>query len=131
MNIKYEFLTGEIIEIEVSDDIAEVAIEIERDTYNSNRRETRRHNSIEDMQSLGVQFKDIESDAANIVEEKENKETLHNALDKLLPQQKELVQKVFFQGMSIVQIARAEGVNEAAIRNRLKKIYKKLKNILI
>lgn len=131
MNIKYEFLTGETLEIEVSDEIAEVAIEIERETYNSNRRETRRHNSIEDMQSLGVQFKDIESDTANMVEEKENKETLHNALDKLLPQQKELVQKVFFQGMSIVQIARAEGVNEAAIRNRLNKIYKKLKNILI
>ena len=131
MNIKYEFLTGEIIEIEVSDDIAEVAIEIERDTYNSNRRETRRHNSIEDMEGQGLQFDDKGVAVTTIVEEKETNEALHNALDKLLPQQKELVQKVFFQGMSIVQIARAEGVNEAAIRNRLNKIYKKLKNILI
>ena len=131
MNIKYEFLTGEIIEIEVSDDIAEVAIEIERDTYNSNRRETRRHNSIEDMEGQGLQFDDKGVAVATIVEEKETNEALQNALDKLLPQQKELVQKVFFQGMSIAQIARAEGVNEAAIRNRLNKIYKKLKNILI
>ena len=131
MNIKYEFLTGEIIEIEVSDDIAEVAIEIERDTYNSNRRETRRHNSIEDMEGQGLQFDDKGVAVATIVEEKETNEALQNALDKLLPQQKELVQKVFFQGMSIAQIARAEGVNEAAIRNSLNKIYKKLKNILI
>lgn len=131
MNIRYEFLTGETIEIEVSDNIAVVAIEIERETYNSNRKETRRHNSIEDMQSLGVQFKDIESDTAKIVGEKENKQTLHNALDKLLPQQKELIHKVYFREMSIIEIACAEGVSEAAVRNRLNKIYKKLKNIII
>lgn len=131
MNIRYEFLTGETIEIELSDDIAEIAIEIERETYNGNRRETRRHNSIEDMESLGIQFKDIETDTAKKVEEKENKETVHNALDQLMPQQKELIHKVYFREMSIIEIARAEGVSEAAVRNRLNKIYKKLKNILV
>ncbi len=127
MNIKYEFVTGEIIEIQISDHIAEIVIEIERDTYNSNRRETRRHNSIEHMQGRGLQFSDKGASVIAIVEEKETNEALHNMLDKLLPQQKELVQKVFFQGMSITQIARDEGVSETAIRNRLNKIYKKLK----
>lgn len=131
MNIKYEFVTGEIVEIEVSDNIAEVAIEIERNTYNSNQRERRRHYSIDDMQGHGLQFKDTKVDVVTIVEKRERDALLRNELDKLLPQQKELVQKVFFQGMPIIQIARAEGVSEAAIRNRLNKIYKKLKNILI
>ena len=51
-------------------------------------------------------------------------------MDKLLPQQQELVMKVYFQDKSITEIAREEKVTEGAIRDRLKKIYKKLKNIL-
>jgi RNA polymerase sigma factor (sigma-70 family) len=130
MKIKYEFVTGEIIELDVTEDIGEIVIEIERDTYNSNRRETRRHNSLEEMNNQGLQFKDNEADILSIVEEKETNEGLYNVLDKLLPQQKELIFKVFFKDMSIIDIARSEGVSEAAIRNRLKKIYKKLKKIL-
>ncbi|MBU3091646.1 sigma-70 family RNA polymerase sigma factor [Clostridium sp. CF011] len=129
MVIKYEFVTGEIAEIEVSKDIAEIAIEIGRETYNNERRETRRHNSLEKKKERGFQFEDKSVAVDIIVEKKETSKALHNALEKLLPQQKVLVQKMFFQDISITQIARAEGVNEAAIRNRLKKIYKKLKNI--
>jgi len=69
-------------------------------------------------------------DIGTLIEEKDVIKALSDALDELLPQQKELVQKVFFEGMAIVEIARAEGVSEAVIRNRLNKIYKKLKNIL-
>lgn len=130
MKIKYEFVTGETIELDVTEDIGEIVIEIERDTYNSNRRETRRHNSLEEMHNQGLQFKDNDADILSIVEEKETNEGLYNVLDKLLPQQKELIFKVFFKDMSIIDIARSEGVSEAAIRNRLKKIYKKLKKIL-
>ncbi|MBW9148521.1 sigma-70 family RNA polymerase sigma factor [Clostridium sp. CM028] len=129
MVIKYEFVTGEIAEIELSKDIAEIAIEIGRETYNNERRETRRHNSLEKKNEQGFQFEDKSVAVDIIVEKKETSKALHNALEKLLPQQKVLVQKMFFQDISITQIARAEGVNEAAIRNRLKKIYKKLKNI--
>lgn len=38
MKIKYEFLTGEIVEVEVADSVGEVAIETEKDIYNSNRK---------------------------------------------------------------------------------------------
>ena len=130
MKIKYEFLTGQIVEIEVPDEISEMVIAIERDVYNSDRKETRRHNSIAGMENKGVQFSDKGMDIPMLIEQQEISKSLHNALDKLMPQQKLLVQKVFFQGVSIVQAARDEGVNEAAIRNRLRKIYRKLKNIL-
>jgi RNA polymerase sigma-70 factor (ECF subfamily) len=131
MIIKYEFLTGEVVEVEVADDIGEISVEIDRNIYNSNRRETRRHNSIFTMEEKGHQLKD---DSCNIevdLEEKERTENLKRALEKLLPQQRDLIQKVFYEELSIVEIAKQEGVSEAAIRNRLKKIYKKLKKILI
>lgn len=48
--------------------------------------------------------------------------------DNLLPQQRDLIQKKA-KGRSNVDIAAQEGVSEAAIRNRLKKIQGKFKNL--
>ena len=72
MIIKYEFVTGEIAEIELSKDIAEIAIEIGRETYNNERRETRRHNSLEKKKEQGFQFED-KSVAVDIIVEKKEK----------------------------------------------------------
>ncbi|HBC96081.1 MAG TPA: sigma-70 family RNA polymerase sigma factor [Clostridium sp.] len=130
MKIKYESATGEVIEIETSNYIGDVIIKIEKETYNSNRRETRRHNSIENMEEQGIQFQDKNTDIYKTFNRKETNKNLYNALDKLLPQQKRLIQKVYYRNMSIAQIARDEGVSETAIRNRLNKIYKKLKKFL-
>ena len=48
-------------------------------------------------------------------------------MDKLLPQQQELVMKVYFQDKSITEIAREEKVTEGAIRDRLKKNLQEIK----
>lgn len=125
--IKYEFVTGEVIEIEIESDIKEVVLEIERKNYNSN---TRRHNSLEDMYENGTQFEDQEINISTMVEEKEKIEMLQKAMKILSLEQKELIQKRFFQGMPIKKIADAEDVDESAIRHRLKIIYKNLKKIL-
>jgi RNA polymerase sigma factor (sigma-70 family) len=52
---------------------------------------------------------------------------LRAATDTLQPQQKALIKKVFDEGRTYVDIAAAEGVSEAAIRNRIKKILKNLR----
>jgi DNA-directed RNA polymerase specialized sigma24 family protein len=128
MIIKYSFVTGEVVEIQVESHIAEAAMEIERATHNNNRRETSRHNSSDKIIERGFQFEDKSVDIAAIFEEQQRNEILQNELKKLLPNQRSLVQKIFFQGLSITQIAQAESVCESAIRNRLNKIYKKLRN---
>lgn len=131
MKIKYEYLTGETVEIDVTDKIAEVAIELDRDIRNSNRKETRRHNSVEELAEKGAQLADDRVDIHTDIEQQEMRQALHKALDNLLPQQRELIQKVFFEGKSISEIARFEGVDESSIRDRLKRIYKKLKFFII
>ena len=130
MNIKYEFVTGEKLEIEVNEDIAGISIEIERKTCKSERRETRRHNSIDSMEEAGFQFKDINGDIEVKVEEAETTDEVKSAIKTLLKSQQDLIEKVFYKNMKIVDIAASEGVTEAAIRNRLNKIYRKLKKIL-
>ncbi|GAB2024497.1 sigma factor-like helix-turn-helix DNA-binding protein [Lactovum odontotermitis] len=51
---------------------------------------------------------------------------LHEAVEKLKPQQQALIQAVFYENKSLTEIAQDEGVTHVAIINRLKKIYKQL-----
>jgi len=96
-------------------------------------------------------YYDGESEAANdrnkyLADDNTNPEKLYitneeeqdhqTALDKLaeamgclLPQQKELFKKVYLDKRTNTDIAAEEGVTEAAIRNRLKKIHEKLRKI--
>ena len=82
------------------------------------------------MEEQGIQFSDDSQNIPAIYEQQPISETLHIAIDKLLPHQKELIFSVVSEERSISDIAREEGVSEGAVRNRLKKIYKKLKTFL-
>ena len=123
-------MTGEVVEIDVPEAFAKISATIDRDIYNNNRRETRRHYSIDAMQEEGLQTIDLSIDIEAAVEEQEMSQDLHKALMELLPQQRELIHKIFYEGMSIAQIARDDGVSESAIRDRINRIYKKLKKYL-
>lgn len=57
-------------------------------------------------------------------------DTLHWAISKLLPRQQELVDKVYFHGITIAEIAREEGVTISAISHRLDLIYKRLRQTI-
>lgn len=127
MKIKYEFATGEVVEIEVSDDIGEVIVAIEKDTHNSNRRETRRHESYSDDNDKQETLLDKSVDIAAEVEKKLSYEALYKAITKLEPQQQELVRKIFFEGKPIVAVAKELGITKQACNNRLNKIYRQLK----
>ena len=59
-------------------------------------------------------------------EHEDKLQKLKAAIKTLQPQQQELIKKVFYDGRTNVDIAAEEGVTEAAIRNRLKKIYANL-----
>lgn len=130
MKIKYEFLTGEVIEVEVPDDLGEVSVELDRDIFNNNRRETRRHSSFECLQEKGFQIADKSADVIPIIENREKYEALFKALYKLLPQQRDLIEKVFFEGKPIVAVAEELGITKQACNRRLKKIYKQLKKFM-
>ena len=112
MNITYEFVTGEKIEIEVNEDIANISIEIERKIYNNNQKERRRHNSIDGMEELGFQFEDINNEMEVKVEEAETTDEVKSAIKTLLKGQQDLIEKVFYKNMKLVDIAAHEGVTE-------------------
>ena len=69
---------------------------------------------------------DVEKEAFENID----KEELRRAFQFLEPQQKWLIVQIFFNNRTRVDVAKEMGVDESAIRCRLKKIYKKIKKFL-
>ena len=130
MKIQYFYCNEQSISIEVEDSLGEIIIQLEKDEYNGNRRETRRHESYSDdndKQDILVDpAVDIETD---IIRSAENNR-LYQAIQTLQPQQQELVRQVYFENRKIKDIAQAQGVTEGAVRDRLRKIHIRLKKLL-
>ena len=130
MKITYEFVTGEISEVEVDERLGGMLLDLDRQQENNDQKETRRHVSLDGMDYEGELFVSAE-DTEGETERREDMARLYSAMEALSPSQRELVEKVYFEERKITDIAREEGVSEAAIRNRLKKIYSRLKKFLI
>ena len=130
MKIIYEFVTGEVSEVEVDERLGGMLLDLDRQQYNNDHKETRRHVSLNGMDYEGELFVSAE-DTEREAERREDMARLYSAMEILSPSQRELVKKVYFEERKITDIAREEGVSEAAIRNRLKKIYSRLKKFLI
>lgn len=127
MKITYEFVTGEISEVEVDERLGGMLLDLDRQQENNDQKETRRHVSLDGMDYEGELFASAE-DTERAVEHREDMARLYSAMEALSPSQRELVKKVYFEERKLMDIAAEEGVSEAAIRNRLKKIYSRLKN---
>ncbi|WP_418790940.1 RNA polymerase sigma factor [Phosphitispora sp. TUW77] len=82
-------------------------------------------------------FADLKSDPLQLLlldmevaEHEERLLKLTRAMDNLTPAQLNLYEKVYVQRRTNTSIAAEEGVTEAAIRNRLKKMHEKLRKIV-
>ena len=129
MKIRYEFTNGEISEIEVDESLGELLVELDRQEYNNDHKETRRHTSLDGMEYEGALFAAPDDPAAEVLR-REDAARLLRAMEALTPAQRELVLKVYFEGRSYASIAREEKVDESAIRDRIRRIHKKMKNFL-
>ena len=128
MKIKYQF-ANETVTIEVEDQWATVLVDLDREEYNDNHRETRRHCSLDALNQDDTLIPSDTNVEADILT-KCDYEQLYKAISALQPQQRELVVRVHFGGEKLADIARAEGVSKAALTDRMKKIYRSLEKKL-
>ena len=129
MKITYEFVTGEISGVEVDERLGGMLLDLDRQQYNNDKKETRRHVSLDGMDYEGELFVSAE-DTEGEAERREDMARLYSAMEALSPSQRELVKKVYFEERKITDIAREEGVDKSAVSHRLERIHKKLKKIL-
>ena len=129
MKIRYEFANGEISDVEVSEELGRTLAEMTHRAALRDRAETRRHVSLDKLLSLGAQIGDGSPSVEELTEQALDLAALRWAMNQLEPQQRALVQKVFYENRSIASIAREEGVNPATVSHRLERIYRKLNKI--
>ena len=129
MKIKYEF-ANETIEIEVEEEWADIVIELDRQEYNVNHKETRRHCSLE-AYNLDDALLPSDEDVERDVIADEDKKRLYKAIAALTPDQQELVRRVYFNNERLADIAREQGVSRAALTNRMNRIIASLKKFFL
>ena len=130
MRVRYEFVNGEFEEIEVDDSLGALLVDCDRQEYNNNHKETRRHYSLDACQFEGADFA-VEDEALDaLFAEPTAAERLHTAIAKLKPEQQRLIRAIYFEGVSVNDYARMEGCTQSAISHRLQTIRNKLKKLL-
>ena len=126
MKITYEFVTGEVSGVEVDEHLGGMLLDLDRQQENNDQKETRRHFSLNGMDYEGELFASAE-DTERAVEHREDVARLYSAMEALSPSQRELVEKVYFEGRKITDIAREEGVTKQSVHERVERALKKLK----
>lgn len=122
----YHFVTGDV-EIEVTDEWGEVLVDQDRLLRNNDRREARRHQSLDRLvDELGAQFPN-DFDVADQCERRSEFQTLMRAIANLEPQQKALLRMLLLDKKTAAEIAREEGVQKSTVHKRLERIYARLK----
>lgn len=129
MKIKYEFVDGDV-ELEVSDEWASVLAELDRLERNNDKKEKRRHYSLEACTYEGADYAVEDKGISALFEGLCDTERLNEALTHLSGKQQALIRAIYFEGISISKYADIVGISQPAISQQLKTVYKKLKKFL-
>ena len=127
MKIMYTF-SDETVEIDVEEKWANIVIDLDRQEYNNNHKEKRRHYSLEACTYEGVEYA-VEDKGLAALFPSDDVEKVRKTLDTLLPRQRELLTRVYINGEKYTDIARSEGLDPSSVRQAtLRAVKKFLKN---
>lgn len=132
MIIKYEFIDGKKIEIEVSTELGQIILQIDKEAKNNDRRETRRHQSLSELSDKADLIADESIDIKKDILQKFDMDRLYDAISKLKPSEQELIHKLYLdkQVMAQAEYARRKNVSEVAIWKKVQRIKDKLKKLM-
>lgn len=128
--ITYKFADGTTSTVEVSDEFYSLYQDMEKADELSDRKHSRRTQSLEHSVDNGWDVADPDADVAAIFEKNESDSKLYEAISTLTPEQQILIKQVFFDRIPQVKIAELQGTTPKAINNRLTRILRKLKKVL-
>lgn len=128
--IQYQFADGHTEEIEVTEEFAREYAEMERKDALTERKETRRHQSLDKSMEHGFDVPDLYSDTAKEIERKELSEEIREALHKLTEKQRTVFLLYAEEGLNYRQIGEKLGLGTYTVRDYFYNAVKKLKKFL-
>ena len=129
VKIMYRFADGHVEELKVEQEVAETLRELDRQEYNNNHRETRRHvtfDCTEEKSWLAVDDQRL----SRLLDGPPDEIRLRVAINQLEQHHRDLIIAIFYRGIKIVEYARLSGVSQSAISQQLGIAIKKLKKLL-
>lgn len=128
--IIYKFVGGTTNEIEVTDELYLIHLQLVQIEKRNHWRETRRHTSLNYLIENGIDFEDKSADTLAIIIRRENIERVHKALLTLSDKRRELVHKFYYEEMTMRAIARERGVSHSSISQQMATVRKHLQKQL-
>ena len=129
--IQYKFNDGSIKQVSVTDELYALHLKLLQEEKRNHWKETRRHISLDYLMEQGADIADHrDGDPLSALIEKTDDERIHKAISSLSDKQRALIEKVFYNDLSLREIARQTGVSHQALSQQLATIYKKLKKFL-
>lgn len=132
MEITYNFANGENVIVLVDEKLGSTIMQLSKDLYNNNHKETRRHQNLNEVLEKNNMVVD---ENVNIEEEflKQNDvDKLHKAISKLKSSEQELIHKLYLSKNSMTQAEYAKGhnISYTTLRKRLERLRQKLKSTI-
>ncbi len=129
--IKYTFADGTTNEVEVTEEIYLIHLELLQQEKRNHWKETRRHTSLYYFTDIGIDFEDKRTEnPLELYIRKENIASVRKAMLCLTDKRRELIHKAFFEGKTFRAIAKEQGLSKSAISQRMKTVYKYLRKHL-
>ena len=128
--ILYCFPHGTRQEIEVAEEFAKKYAEMEHKDALIERKETRRHQSLDKSLEHGFDIPDPQANISEEIERKELSEEIRKALHKLTEKQRTVVLLRISDGMSFREIGERMSLGTYTVRDYFYNAVKKLQNFL-
>lgn len=127
MKIKYRFITGEVTEVEVSDEIGAVIVDSRRTEESANRKHRRHCYSLDAITYEGMEYADQNDlNEALFDDTPERNAHIRECFNKFTEvQQRRML--MLASGLSLREIARREGVDIKTVRESVEAARKKFK----
>lgn len=122
----YKFADGTTSTVEVEDSLYEILTEMDKQEKYGNRRETRRHVSLDQLVEQGVEPTVNNGCIIDEILGQIEDWGLSDIISVMTSAQKRLIKQIYVEGLSQQEIAEIEGVKQQAISNRLRKIHRKI-----
>ena len=128
--IIYKFVDGTTNEIEVTDELYLIHLQLVQMEKRNHWWETRRHTSLNYLIENGIDFEDKSADTLAIIIRRESIDCVHKALLTLSDKRRELVHKFYYEEMTMRVIARERGVSHSSISQQIATVRKHLQKQL-
>lgn len=116
--------------IDVDEKWLEILREMDREEYNSNQKETRRHVELDISRDKSQWLDNNEEPIEDTICRLETAEALDEAIATLTAKQRDVFMAIQFYGFSIGEVAEVKGISKQAVAKSLAQAKRKLKNFL-